>query len=42
MKNITEIVENLTDYLMEEDNSLSDCVLEIIKSADNIRKYAEV
>lgn len=38
MKNATIIVEDLTDLLNDEEQSLADCILAIIKAGEQLKE----
>lgn len=40
--NVVEEVNELEDFLMDENNNFSDCVVAILKCADNIRAKVKV
>ena len=40
--NVANEVNSLEDFLMDENNNLQDCVIAILKCADNIRAQVKV
>ena len=42
LESVANEVNSLEDFLMDENNNLSDCVIAILKCADNIRKCVKV
>ena len=40
--NVAKEVNSLEDFLMDENNNLQDCVIAILKCADNIRAQVKV
>ena len=40
--NVANEVNSLEDFLMDENNNLQDCVVAILKCADNIRAQVKV
>lgn len=41
MKNATIIVEDLTDLLNDEEQSLADCILAIIKAGEQLKEITK-
>lgn len=42
LKSVVKEVNELEDFLMDENNNFSDCVVAILKCADNIRAQVKV